>query len=110
VSRFHNHPDVELFALANAVTIQVPLGSALKYGRLALGEVDVFPRLVGSAEWDTAAGQAVLEAAGGAVLDWQTGQPMRYGKTNRRNGRLMALRAPYRYAEFNLKEYGPELV
>jgi len=88
----------------------VAVGSALKYGLLAAGEVDVFPRLVGSSEWDTAAGQAVLEAAGGKVLDWHTGEALRYGKANRRNPRLLSFRSPYTRGEFVLKQYGSELL
>ena len=72
--------------------------------------MDVFPRLVGSSEWDTAAGQAVLEAAGGQVLDWHTGEPLRYGKTKRRNPRLLALRAGYLAADFELKHHDRELL
>lgn len=109
-SRFHDHLDVDLFAAANRIDVRVALGSALKYGRLASAEVDVFPRLVGSSEWDTAAGQAVLEAAGGQVLDWHTGKPLRYGKPRRRNPRLLALRAPYAFTDFELKTYEPELL
>ena len=110
VSRFHDHPDVEVFAAQNGIAERVAIGSALKYGLLAAGEVDVFPRLVGSSEWDTAAGQAVLEAAGGQVLDWHTGKALQYGKPRRRNPRLLALRAPYRREEFQLKEYESELL
>lgn len=110
VSRFHDHPDVDLFASQNGITESVAIGSALKYGLLAAGEVDVFPRLVGSSEWDTAAGQAVLEAAGGHVLDWHTGKALAYGKPRRRNPRLLALRTPYRREEFQLKEYESELL
>ncbi len=110
VSRFHDHPDVNVFATCNFITEQVAIGSALKYGLLAAGVVDVFPRLVGSSEWDTAAGQAVLEAAGGQVLDWHTGKPLMYGKPRRRNPRLLALRAPYRQEEFYLKDYESELL
>ncbi len=44
------------------------LGSSLKFCRLAEGRLDVYPRFGPTSEWDTAAGQAVLEAAGGAVL------------------------------------------
>ena len=110
VSRFHDHPDVNIFAIENGVTECVAIGSALKYGLLAAGEVDVFPRLVGSSEWDTAAGQAVLEAAGGQVLDWRTGKSLAYGKQRRRNPRLLALRAPYRLEEFHLKDYKSELL
>lgn len=110
VSRFHNHLDVEIFAATNQIGNRVAIGSALKYGRLAIAEVDIFPRLVGSSEWDTAAGQAVLEAAGGQLLDWHTGQPLRYGKPKRRNPRLLALRAPYKFTDFELKHYQQELL
>ncbi len=110
VSRFHDHSDVDIFAAANRVDDRIAIGSALKYGRLASADVDVFPRLVGSSEWDTAAGQAVLEAAGGHVFDWHTGDPLRYGKANRRNPRLLALRAPYEFADFELKHYEQELL
>jgi len=110
VSRFHDHPDVEIFAAQNGITERVAIGSALKYGLLAAGKVDVFPRLVGSSEWDAAAGQAVLEAAGGQVLDWHTGKALQYGKPRRRNPRLLALRRPYRQEEFKLKEYESALL
>ncbi len=110
VSRFHDHADVDVFAAVNQKNERIAMGSALKYGRLATAEVDVFPRLVGSSEWDTAAGQAVLEAAGGQVLDWHTGEPLRYGKTKRRNPRLLALRAGYLAADFELKHYDRELL
>jgi 3'(2'), 5'-bisphosphate nucleotidase len=110
VSRFHDHPDVDIFAASNAINERLSIGSSLKYARLASGDVDVFPRLVGSSEWDTAAGQAVLEAAGGNVFDWHTGEPLRYGKANRRNPRLLALRAPYLFADFTLKYYEQELL
>jgi 3'(2'), 5'-bisphosphate nucleotidase len=110
VSRFHDHPDVDVFAAQNGIAERVAVGSALKYGLLAVGEVDVFPRLVGSSEWDTAAGQAVLEAAGGQVLDWHTGRALGYGKPRRRNPRLLALRVPYRQEEFKLKSYECELL
>lgn len=110
VSRFHDHPDVDLFAAANRIDAQVAVGAALKYGQLATAEVDVFPRLVGSSEWDTAAGQAVLEAAGGQVLDWHTGKSLRYGKPRRRNPRLLSFRAPYTLTDFELITYGPELL
>lgn len=105
VSRFHNHPDTKIFAQTNRILECIPIGSALKYGRLAMGEFDVYPRLVGSSEWDTAAGQAVLEASGGSLLDWHTGKPLVYGKPNRRNGRLLAFRAAYKRADFKLKTY-----
>lgn len=110
VSRFHDHADVEIFAARNGITERLATGSAFKYGLLAAGEMDVFPCLVGSSEWDTAAGQAVLEAAGGQVLDRRTGEALQHGKPRRRNPRLLALRAPYRQEEFQLKEHESEFL
>jgi 3'(2'), 5'-bisphosphate nucleotidase len=55
------------------------IGSALKFLRLAEGAADFYPRLGRTMEWDTAAPQAVLEAAGGCVLT-AGGTPLRYGK------------------------------
>ena len=55
------------------------IGSALKFCRLAEGLADFYPRLGTTMEWDTAAPQAVLEAAGGAVLTMDD-KPLRYGK------------------------------
>ena len=55
------------------------LGSSLKFCRIAEGRADVYPRFGPTSEWDTAAGQCVLEAAGGAVLDL-SGAPFRYNQ------------------------------
>lgn len=52
-------------------------GSALKFCQLARGEGDFYPRFSPCCEWDTAAGQAILEAAGGALLGLD-GRPLRY--------------------------------
>jgi 3'(2'), 5'-bisphosphate nucleotidase len=103
VSRFHDHADTLLFAKENYVKELLPLGAALKYGRLAMAQIDVYPRMIGTSEWDTAAGQAVLEAAGGAIIDYETRQPLRYGKINRRNKAFIALRHPYHFENFVVK-------
>ena len=55
------------------------IGSSLKFGLLAEGAADLYPRLGPTMEWDTAAGDAVLRAAGGAVVTLD-GAPLRYGK------------------------------
>ncbi|WP_025885716.1 3'(2'),5'-bisphosphate nucleotidase CysQ family protein [Asaia prunellae] len=55
------------------------IGSAAKFVRIAEGAADFYPRLGPTMEWDTAAPQAIVEAAGGHVLDEQ-GKPLRYGK------------------------------
>jgi 3'(2'), 5'-bisphosphate nucleotidase len=56
---------------------RTPLGSSLKFLRIAAADADLYLRLGPTSEWDTAAGQCVLEQAGGAVLDLD-GQPFRY--------------------------------
>ena len=64
-------------------------GSALKFGVLAAGEADFYPRFGTTMEWDTAAGQAILEAAGGSVVDL-TGERLRYGKHDLKNSGFLA--------------------
>jgi len=64
-------------------------GSSLKFGLLASGLADVYPRYGRTMEWDTAAGQAVLVAAGGVVRD-TAGQPLRYGKPAFENPHFIA--------------------
>ena len=57
----------------------VGCGSSLKFCRIAEGGIDLYPRFGPTSEWDTAAGQAIVEAAGGAVLD-PRGRPLRYNQ------------------------------
>ncbi|HXO00546.1 MAG TPA: 3'(2'),5'-bisphosphate nucleotidase CysQ [Stellaceae bacterium] len=64
-------------------------GSALKFGVLAAGDADFYPRFGTTMEWDTAAGQAILEAAGGAVFDL-SGDRLRYGKHDLKNTGFLA--------------------
>jgi 3'(2'), 5'-bisphosphate nucleotidase len=64
-------------------------GSALKFGVLAAGEADFYPRFGTTMEWDTAAGQAVLEAAGGHVFGID-GAPLTYGKPGLKNDGFLA--------------------
>jgi len=66
-------------------------GSSLKFCLIAEGLGDVYPRFAPTMEWDTAAGDAVLRAAGGGVLD-PSGRPLQYGKAESalRNGPFIA--------------------
>ena len=57
--------------------MQLKMSSAWKFAWLAEGKADISPRLGDTYEWDTAAGQCILELAGGALLDFQ-GRPLRY--------------------------------
>lgn len=67
----------------------VQAGSSLKFCRVAEGEADIYPRLAPTCEWDTAAAQAVLEGAGGVVVDLQ-GKPLLYGKSDVLNPSFIA--------------------
>jgi 3'(2'), 5'-bisphosphate nucleotidase len=78
-SRSHGHDALEGFCEAFQVVEDVSVGSSLKFCLVARGEAQLYPRFTPTSEWDTAAGQAVLEAAGGAVLCLD-GTPLDYGK------------------------------
>lgn len=60
-------------------------GSSLKLCQIAEGKADIYPRFAPTMEWDTAAGQALVEHAGGMVRDAETGNPLRYNRENLRN-------------------------
>jgi 3'(2'), 5'-bisphosphate nucleotidase len=53
--------------------------SAIKFMFVAAGEADIYPRFSPTSEWDTAAGQCIIEAAGGMVLDWE-GNTLEYNR------------------------------
>ncbi|HWT32096.1 MAG TPA: 3'(2'),5'-bisphosphate nucleotidase CysQ, partial [Propylenella sp.] len=75
-SRSHSNPATEAaLARANAGARR-SIGSSLKFCLLAEGQADFYPRLGPTMEWDTAAGDAVLRAAGGMVVTLD-GQPLR---------------------------------
>ncbi len=63
----------------------VSAGSSLKFCLIASGEADLYPRFGPTMEWDTAAGHAVLSAAGGIVLQAKDNRPLKYGKQNYKN-------------------------
>jgi 3'(2'), 5'-bisphosphate nucleotidase len=79
VSRSHGDPRTEAFIARRPGVVRQELGSAVKFGRLAEGLVDIYPRLAPTSEWDVAAGCAVVAAAGGKVTD-ANGAPIRFGE------------------------------
>ena len=93
-SRSHRDPRTQSL-MDRLGDIQVEaLGSSLKFCRLAEGGMDVYPRFGPTSEWDTAAGQCVLEAAGGVVID-PRGRPLRYNQRDTiLNGDFLALGDP----------------
>ncbi len=79
-SRSHGgDPRLEALLAGRKVKSVTNMGSALKIVRLAEGAGDLYPRFGRTMEWDTAAPQAILEAAGG-TLSHMDGTPLRYGK------------------------------
>jgi 3'(2'), 5'-bisphosphate nucleotidase len=76
-SRSHRGKGIDAVLARLGAHEVVSVGSALKFARLAEGGADFYPRLSPTSEWDTAAGQAIVEAAGGQVTDLQ-GAPLRY--------------------------------
>ena len=89
VSRSHATPETETYLEQYSVAERVSVGSSLKFCLVAAGEADLYPRLGPTMEWDTAAGQAVLVAAGGTVLA-PGGAPLEYGKPGLRNSHFIA--------------------
>ncbi|NKC31795.1 3'(2'),5'-bisphosphate nucleotidase CysQ [Falsiroseomonas selenitidurans] len=90
VSRQHDRdPRIGDFLAARGVARVVSLGSAEKLCRVAEGAADLYPSRGPTMEWDTAAPEAVLRAAGGAMADWE-GAPLRYGKAGWRNPGFLA--------------------
>ena len=89
VSRSHATPETETYLAQYKVAERVSVGSSLKFCLVAAGEADLYPRLGPTMEWDTAAGHAVLIAAGGSVLA-PGGEPLRYGKPGLRNSFFIA--------------------
>ncbi len=69
----------------------VAKGSSLKFLLLATAEADLYPRLAPTMEWDTAAAQIILEEAGGKVLQYESGEPLRYNKEHLLNPYFLAM-------------------
>lgn len=82
VSRSHLDPKTEQWLTRFPAVERMDCGSSVKFCRIAEGTADVYPRLGRTSEWDIAAGDAVLSAAGGVVLTLDSA-PVRYGQIAR---------------------------
>lgn len=83
-SKSHKGPILETFLTQLGTHELVSMGSSLKFCLIAEGKADVYPRLSPTMEWDTAAAQAVVECAGGTVMDLD-GFRLRYNKEDLHN-------------------------
>ena len=89
-SRSHGDArSLHAFLAGRKVAAQTSAGSSLKFCLVAAGEADLYPRLGRTMEWDTAAGHAVLRAAGGQVTTLE-GKDLRYGKPGLFNPHFVA--------------------
>lgn len=89
-SRFHRSSSLQDFLEKNKISEVMAVGSSLKFCLLAEGVLDIYPRLSPTSQWDTAAGQAIAEAAGCVVVDHRTGHPLRYGSHPIKNPSFIA--------------------
>ena len=88
-SASHRDSQTASWLKSHAITQTRQIGSSLKFCLIAAAEADVYPRFGPTMEWDTAAGEAVLRAAGGQIRD-QDERDFRYGKASWRNGAFVA--------------------
>ncbi|HYG85684.1 MAG TPA: 3'(2'),5'-bisphosphate nucleotidase CysQ [Azospirillum sp.] len=90
-SRSHGDPgETDKFLSAFTVKERISCGSSLKFCALACGKADLYPRFGRTMEWDTAAGHAVLLAAGGRVCVAGSQDPLTYGKPGFENPHFVA--------------------
>lgn len=94
-SRSHANPRTEELLARYRVADRISAGSSLKFCLIAAGRADFYPRLGRTMEWDTAAGHAILAAAGGSVVTL-AGEPLGYGKRDKAfaNPEFLALGRP----------------
>jgi 3'(2'), 5'-bisphosphate nucleotidase len=93
-SRSHSSPQTAAYLEKAAEHVMMSVGSSLKFCLLAAGNADLYPRFGPTSEWDTAAGQAVLEAAGGRVTRLD-GHRLRYNcRESVLNGDFVAFTDP----------------
>ena len=88
-SASHRDAETDKWLAAEGITETISIGSSLKFCLVAAGEADIYPRFGPTMEWDTAAGDAVLRAAGGSVC-LPNGSVLPYAKKDYRNGAFIA--------------------
>jgi 3'(2'), 5'-bisphosphate nucleotidase len=90
-SRSHSNEEaMNNFLMNKNIKEVISAGSSLKFCRIAEGKAHLYPRFGRTMEWDTAAGHAVLAAAGGWVRELNSNQPLQYGKPGLENPHFLA--------------------
>ena len=98
ISRSHHAEALDKFLANYPISEEVRAGSSLKFCLIAEGLADLYPRMVRTMEWDTAAGHAILSAAGGGVKTMD-GTDLTYGKQNFENPNFIASGQGFEYIE-----------
>ncbi len=91
-SRHHSTVETKNFFVRNSINKITKFGSAVKFGKLAEGVIDIYPRLNGTKEWDTAAGHIICNEANCKLVDCVTNNELVYNKENIRNEHFIASR------------------
>ena len=105
-SKDHAGPEVKQLIARFPGAECLSIGSSLKFCLVAEGSADVYLRDVPTMEWDTAAAHAILREAGGDIYSWPEMIPLKYGKSEYRNGALMTLADPDLLKEFGNDRVG----
>ena len=100
-SKFHLNDYDKKFNKVNKFESISKYSSAYKFVKIALSENDIYVRFEGSSEWDTAAGQAIIESNNGKVVCLRTLQRLKYGKPSLRNTAFIAFRKGIEIENFN---------
>ncbi|MEQ1877528.1 MAG: 3'(2'),5'-bisphosphate nucleotidase CysQ [Bdellovibrionia bacterium] len=100
MSRSQARPEVEEFLRSRGILQVDRFHSALKFGLLAEGLYDFSPRWGPTYEWDTAAGQIILEEAKCRLVHFHTGNPLEYNKADLVNPPFLAMRSNLDWADF----------
>jgi len=91
-SNFHSTSEVKMFFSRYDITKIKKFGSSIKICKLSEGIIDVYPRLNGTKEWDTAASHIIANEAGCKLVDVSTGRELVYNKEDIRNNFFIASR------------------
>jgi 3'(2'), 5'-bisphosphate nucleotidase len=89
-SRFHHSNVTQQFMDLNNINNSLTIGAALKFGAMALGLIDIYPRFEGSKEWDIAAGHIILKEANCKIIDLMTNKEPLYNKKYIKNNYFIA--------------------
>jgi 3'(2'), 5'-bisphosphate nucleotidase len=90
----------EKYIQDNGFSEVISIPSSIKLCMIAEGSADVYPKFGTTMEWDTAAGHALIRAAGGTVIDNNTGKTLLYNTKNHfKNPDFIAFNQKYRYLD-----------